>query len=52
MSEAITPEIAYSCDVCGELFDSPEDAQRHNQESHAQPTQKDDLGASTESNKE
>ncbi|MEO9319133.1 MAG: hypothetical protein ABI361_00505 [Nitrososphaera sp.] len=28
------PEIAYSCDKCGELFDSEVDAQKHNQKTH------------------
>jgi uncharacterized C2H2 Zn-finger protein len=42
MSEAIEAEIAYKCDVCGELFNSPDDAQRHNQNAHAESRLKDD----------
>ena len=42
MSEAIEAEIAYKCDVCGELFNSPDDAQRHNQNAHAESGLKDD----------
>jgi len=36
MLESIMPEVAYKCDLCGELFNSAEDAQDHNQKAHAE----------------
>ena len=40
MLEAIDAEIAYKCDLCGELFYSPTDAQSHNQKAHAESVPK------------
>ena len=40
MSESIDAEIAYKCDLCGELFNSPADAQSHNRKVHAEPVPK------------
>lgn len=37
MSESIDAEIAYKCDLCGELFNSPDDAQSHSRKAHAGP---------------
>jgi formylmethanofuran dehydrogenase subunit E len=37
MMEAIEAEIAYKCDLCGELFNSPDDAQDHNEKVHPNP---------------
>jgi uncharacterized C2H2 Zn-finger protein len=42
MIESIEAEIAYKCDLCGELFNSAEDAQNHNQKSHPASGLKDD----------
>ena len=42
MSEVIEAEIAYKCDVCGELFNSPDDAQDHSQNAHAKSGLTDD----------
>ena len=42
MIESIEAEIAYKCDLCGELFNSAEDAQNHNQKSHQESGLKDD----------
>ena len=42
MIESIEAEIAYKCDLCGELFNSAEDAQNHNQKSHPESGLKDD----------
>lgn len=36
MLESMVPEIAYKCDICGELFNSPEDVRHHNQKAHAE----------------
>jgi len=36
MLESIMPEVAYKCDLCGELLNSPKDAQDHNQKAHAE----------------
>ena len=36
MFESMMLEIAYKCDNCGELFNSPEDVQDHNQKAHAE----------------
>lgn len=44
MLESITAEIAYKCDLCGELFNSPDDAQDHNQKAHTESVPKDELG--------
>lgn len=43
MIESVEAEIAYKCDVCGELFNSPEDAQNHNKNDHPKPESKDEL---------
>ena len=45
MLEAIQVEMAYKCDICGELFNSPEDAQNHNKNAHAESVPKDELGS-------
>ena len=37
MSESIDAEIAYKCDLCGELLNSPAEAQSHNRRAHAEP---------------
>lgn len=37
MSDSIDAAIAYKCDLCGELFNSPAEAQGHNQKAHAEP---------------
>lgn len=42
MQEVIEAEIAYKCDVCGELFNSPDDAQNHFQNAHAKSGLTDD----------
>jgi len=44
MSEALMVEIAYKCDLCGELFNSTDDAQNHNQKSHNESAPKDEFG--------
>ena len=36
MLGSIMPEATYKCDLCGELFNSPKDAQDHNQKAHAE----------------
>lgn len=46
MSESIQAEIAYKCDKCGELFNSPEDAQDHNRMAHSEPLAKKESGSS------
>lgn len=45
MLEAVIPEIAYKCDLCGELFNSPDDAQKHNQKIHTESVPKDEFGS-------
>jgi uncharacterized C2H2 Zn-finger protein len=40
--ESIEAEIAYKCNICGELFNSPDDAQDHNQTAHTESELKDD----------
>jgi hypothetical protein len=45
MSESFMPEIAYKCDLCGELFNSPDDAQNHNQMAHTESVPNDDFGS-------
>ena len=37
MSEFTEPQIAYKCDLCGELFNSSNDALSHSQEAHPEP---------------
>lgn len=37
MSDSLDAEIAFKCDLCGELFDSPIDAQSHSRKAHAEP---------------
>jgi len=36
MSDSIDVETAFSCDFCGALFNSPQEAQRHNKEIHTE----------------
>ena len=45
MIESVETEIAYKCDLCGELFNSPGDAQNHNENVHPKPGLKDELGS-------
>lgn len=52
MIESVDVEIAYKCDLCGDLFNSPAEAQSHNQKAHPEFVPKDDhvslvTGAST-----
>jgi hypothetical protein len=42
MSESFMPEVAYKCNICGELFNSSDDAENHNQKVHAESGLKDD----------
>ena len=51
MSDSINVETAFSCDFCGELFNSPQEAQKHNQKAHSESGQKNDSdrGLSTSS---
>jgi hypothetical protein len=42
MLKSIEAEIAYKCNICGELFNSPDDAQDHNQTAHTESELKDD----------
>jgi hypothetical protein len=42
MIESVEAEIAYKCDLCGELFNSPAEAQNHNQMAHPESGLKDD----------
>ena len=44
MSETIGAEIAYKCDLCGELFNSADDAQNHNQDIHVKSVSNDEFG--------
>ena len=46
MLESIMPEVAYKCDLCGELFNSPMDAQDHNQKAHVESVAKREFGSS------
>lgn len=40
MSETIVAEIVYKCDLCGELFNSADDAaQNHYQKAHPEPAE-------------
>lgn len=43
MSDSVEVEPAFSCDICGELFGSPKDAQSHSQKAHTESALKDDL---------
>lgn len=45
MLDSIMAEIAYKCDLCGQLFNSPDDAQDHNQKVHTKLESKDELGS-------
>jgi hypothetical protein len=36
MSDSVEVETAFSCDFCGELFNSPAEAQSHNHKAHAE----------------
>ena len=42
MTDSIELEIAYKCDICGELLNSADDAQNHNQRVHPESGLKDD----------
>lgn len=42
MIESVEAEIAYKCDLCGEIFNSSEDAEDHNKEAHPESELKDD----------
>jgi hypothetical protein len=44
MLETVEAEIAYKCDLCGELFSSTDDAQKHNDEVHVQSVSADEFG--------
>ena len=37
MTESTEPQRAYKCDICGELFNSSNDALGHSQEAHPEP---------------
>jgi uncharacterized C2H2 Zn-finger protein len=43
MSDSVDAEIAYKCDLCGELFNSEADAQSHNRKAHADTVPKGEL---------
>jgi hypothetical protein len=43
MSESIGAEIAYKCDLCGELFNSPAEAQSHSRKDHVETLPKGEL---------
>lgn len=45
MLDSIMAEIAYKCNLCGQLFSSPDDAQNHNQKVHTKPESKDEFGS-------
>jgi hypothetical protein len=45
MSDSVEVEKAYSCDICGELFNSPDDAQKHTKKVHPESVPKDELGS-------
>jgi hypothetical protein len=40
MSDSVDADIAYKCDVCGEIFTSPAEVQSHSREAHADNMQK------------
>lgn len=42
MIESIEAETAYKCDLCGQLFNSADDAQNHNEKAHPGSALKDD----------
>lgn len=42
MIETVEAEIAYKCDLCGEIFNSPADAENHNKVAHPESALKDD----------
>ena len=44
MLEANGAEIAFKCDLCGELFNSADDAQNHIQNIHVQSVSNDEFG--------
>jgi hypothetical protein len=44
MLENIRTEIAYKCDLCGELFNSPDDVQNHIQDIHVKSVSNDEFG--------
>jgi hypothetical protein len=42
LMESVEVEIAYKCDLCVEIFNSPADAQNHNEKVHPESELKDD----------
>jgi hypothetical protein len=42
MIDSVEAKTAYKCDLCGELFNSPAEAQNHNQRAHHESGLKDD----------
>jgi len=44
MLESIMPEVAYKCDLCGELFNSPQDAQEHDRKAHVESVARENSG--------
>jgi len=42
LTESVEVEIAYKCDLCVEIFNSPADAQNHNEKVHPESELKDD----------
>lgn len=45
MLDSIMAEIAYKCDLCGELFNSPDEAEYHNQNIHTPRVSSDEFGS-------
>lgn len=45
MSESINAEIAYKCDLCGQLFNSPANAQNHQIEAHTASIRKEEAAS-------
>ena len=45
MLESLIPELAYKCDLCGELFNTPADAENHNHEAHTESGPNDEFGS-------
>jgi len=43
--ESSEVEIAYKCDLCGEQFNSADDAGNHNKKAHPESNSKDYFGA-------
>jgi hypothetical protein len=42
MIESIEADIVYNCDLCGERFNSVDDAQKHSQKAHPELALNDD----------